>query len=476
MSTTTISKSQQSIEKFIHDMIVSDDNKKQVTFLASFPLLEKKHNISISDLLDIWIKIYNDTCGSKPGFSLLSYTKSQKKIVNYLIRRKNIVNFLRMGIIEKFIDCSAHINKLSKIIALMKFSEEKKEVINEFKLLLLKMNQTVVNNSVMRRSMSDLISAQSAKKEKRKSPSLEYLYSKLNCSMDVSINQIFDNMSQISSKEFALEITRRFSSYANNLNLQEFIYFEMNSEKAKEGASKLFPNVSAAVNDLNKLGFLVQTELLEKCKNSHDRLKLLKKFIRVGREFISLKNYHGVFAMAAGLGSAPIAGMIKKFDAKNMLSYSYFETLQQIDEIASGVGNFKNYRNMILKVQGPIIPYFGVLNRDVKFVLEGNPIFTEASEINVYLFDLLKDIFDPYLSFNKNFLIEKNVKIDKYFTNATILDEDKLYEIYKRDFICATNMNSDNESQVLQPTNSCPKLVERQYIASADTEAKVIEL
>jgi len=249
-----------------------------------------------------------------------------------------------------------------------------------------------------------------------------------------SVESITVNFSQIKSRHFALELTRIYSSMMANMNVHEILYAAMSDDCSDPRCSTIL----SLITEFDKLAHFVPTYILMNCDQQQQRISAIKKFIRIAVELKKQRNFHGMFAIVAGLLDISITRIDSLWATKSR----WFETYESLIALISPTKNYITYRNHLksLKLfdQGSlrksqlmqpglsIIPYIGLFTRDIKMVME-NPLIT-SSQINMDIYELQVNTAVFYDSMNKNYDIPENKPIYQFMTQLTTrTDDDLLY-------------------------------------------------
>merc|ERR1719361_2378252 len=128
------------------------------------------------------------------------------------------------------------------------------------------------------------------------------------------------------------------------------------------------PNVLAMINQFNNLTVFVQLQILQE-KSLKDRGKAIKRVIKMGERFKTLKNYNSLCAVLGALNSSPIHRLKSAWQRVPEKQLNLFESFKQI---FVNTRNFRNFRQLFRNMSPPAIPYFGLFLQDLVFIDDGN--------------------------------------------------------------------------------------------------------
>jgi len=131
------------------------------------------------------------------------------------------------------------------------------------------------------------------------------------------------------------------------------------------------PNVLAMINQFNNLTVFVQLQILQE-KSLKDRGKAIKRIIKMGERFKTLKNYNSLCAILGALNSSPIHRLKSAWQRVPEKQLNMFESFKTI---FINTRNFRNFRQLFRNVSPPAIPYFGLFLQDLVFIDDGNDQF-----------------------------------------------------------------------------------------------------
>ena len=176
-------------------------------------------------------------------------------------------------------------------------------------------------------------------------------------------------------EEFARQLTVLEHSYFQRITAQDLLDRVRNSKSGKQTECD---NVIAMFNLVNQW---VVTTVLEQ-KNRDTRCRVIEQFVQIADECYKLHNFNGVMEIITALTSTSIRRLTETWefvDAAVMLQF------RELDRLMAASDNFKAYRKAVTIAVSdpPVVPYFGILLKDLTFLHHGNPDYLSAGMINV---------------------------------------------------------------------------------------------
>lgn len=176
-------------------------------------------------------------------------------------------------------------------------------------------------------------------------------------------------------EEFARQPTVLEHSYFQRITAKDLLDRVRNS---KSGKKTECDNVIAMFNLVNQW---VVTTVLEQ-ENRDTRCRVIEQFVQIADECYKLHNFNGVMEITTALTSTSIRRLTETWefvDAAVMLQF------RELDRLMAASDNFKAYRKAVAIAVNdpPVVPYFGILLKDLTFLHHGNPDYLSAGMINV---------------------------------------------------------------------------------------------
>jgi len=269
-------------------------------------------------------------------------------------------------------------------------------------------------------------------------------------------------------------------NFFKQIQLQEFEGVAWT--KAPEIAAKLSPKVIKLIDHFNRLVFWISTKILTAGCNADTNIenvpspsptppsaslphplmikkqaKAIRKFVKLGRRSLQLRNYNVVMAVLGGLNHGSISRLKAVWGS---LPNKVKLQLNELDALMDSKQNYKNYRQSLAKdredcrlVPAPIVPYLGLYLRDLFFAEEGNPNFVPATPttneeektsppitsvheipklINVSKLEMVGSIYEEIWHIQSlECNVKSNPEMQAYFSDIKALGDQELYEYSK---------------------------------------------
>lgn len=431
MSNIIDKKTPESIYKaFARNIIKNSNSDEQIDFLKIYPAFES--NIKI---MELWINIYCDFHGN------IKTNRYTIQTISYTKKKENIINFLISGLSYDYIESAC----IFKVLNMMEKYNEDSAFINAIKLH--SIHYKVGNNIPYTKSIS-LKSINEISYVIRNNPDKSKFSSARQSTVDFNRDIKFVN-----SKDFAFELTRRFSELLLKISTHELVYASMYDNIE----SFMAPNICALTAEFNKMSYLVPTEILVRKRDNSGRKKVLVKFIKFAKELMKLGNYHAVFAITSGLNHNSIQRIKSLWKIKRKHKTSFDE----LNKFTSSKNNFSYYRNFIKQRKATIIPYIGIIKSDIKHMLEIKLINTE---VNMGAYNKLLNVIKTFETSKKHFNVAINPGLSAFFNNLLVtMDDDKLHDL---------SLGTDNEIQTM--LNNGISLIKTGKMKSESKSLKII--
>eukprot|EP00026_Physarum_polycephalum_P004655 Phypoly_transcript_04677.p1 GENE.Phypoly_transcript_04677~~Phypoly_transcript_04677.p1 ORF type:complete len:679 (+),score=84.77 Phypoly_transcript_04677:169-2037(+) len=164
----------------------------------------------------------------------------------------------------------------------------------------------------------------------------------------------------LATQDVACQIAIVDLKYFKAVPLDEFM--AKNFAKAEKS-----PHFQAMVQLFNRWSSWVGTEVFS-CAEIHARASAIEKIISVAEYLRHLQDFHGAYAITAGLGHYTIARLHMTLEK---VSKRAKHTLAALQELFNSESNHKNYRDVLQHAKPPYVPYLGLYSKDL-FVVEEN--------------------------------------------------------------------------------------------------------
>jgi len=152
-------------------------------------------------------------------------------------------------------------------------------------------------------------------------------------------------------------------------------------------------NLFGLIDWVNQLGYWMATEICL-CYDLKDRIRVLTRFIDIGKESYRIGCYNTVFAVVTGLSNSSIARLKMTWQGLSKKTQADFN---ELEDVCSPQFNYRKYRKLEEATDTPFIPFIGMHMKDMFFMNDGNP--------NKLANGLMKyATFDPFFSSRFSFI------------------------------------------------------------------------
>jgi hypothetical protein len=128
--------------------------------------------------------------------------------------------------------------------------------------------------------------------------------------------------------------------------------------------------VLALIERFNYYSNWVVTEIVSE-KKLRSRRALVAKFIKICEHLRELNNFHILYAIISAMSNSSVSRL--KWTSEK-LNKSAKASLQELEQLMSMEGSFKNYREAVKNTSNlAVVPYIGVILKDLTFIEDGNP-------------------------------------------------------------------------------------------------------
>ena len=400
-------------------IIKSPNIVDHLKLLYTYPIWNLEINLNLTE---IWINVYKKT-----------------KKTDYL---RNLENFINTAFQKKYMTITN--KQFHKIIALMKIKQAPLNLQNKFKLWIIKscryelLKKQQFRNG--RKSFSNfelLTGLEKLHLSKKKYPTSN----NVRFEMDIKF-------SDITPIEFAQELTRMCSKYIANIYIHELLSCAWNDSFVEEDA----PYIFRLIKIFEKVSYWIGTEIL-KSITINDMINTMNTFIEIAKELYKLNNFHLLFAINAGLNLASITRLKFLFESENVKKYT-----EKLNTITDNRINYKKYRQLLaknlIKSSDPVIPYIGIITRDIIFTLQGNPIYVN-NKVNDELIDILYNQLSNFTIYQNNrHCIKRNILPNIIIKNTRVIhNPDILYHLsttfqpMRRHSVCYSGISNTNDQK-----------------------------
>ena len=378
-------------EEKLKEIILTWKVEQQEDFLRVYPAFKTSVNI-----ITFWTRIYTDVMNKlKIQHELLkpmNLKDALKNLENSNLKSKRLraLDFLMVGVSMSYLDMS--FSDIGKVIALMRSLQEDSAIINSLTMHLqqLKIDPRFTGRKTLSNiSLTEVLPHFKNTKENSARPDL------------ASTTDVLD----ISSYDFAYELSRRFAAMMQSITTRELLCTSMNDKVDKITS----PAYKQLIDEFDKISYMVPTELVVKRKSNDEKLKVIKKFLSITRECLLMNNFCAVYALILGLGNRSVSRMKCLWKQRS----KHTKRMVEFEEFISPVSNFSNYRKALELAKTNVIPHMALFTSDIKHLLEFELIDTTTNDFNWKIYNCLLKSLKSFERFKKtvigNFVENKSV-------------------------------------------------------------------
>jgi len=238
---------------------------------------------------------------------------------------------------------------------------------------------------------------------------------------------------EIDAADAARQLTLLEASIFRKIAHTEFHHLNWKKEDGK----KIAPNILKLVERFNQVSYWVATEIVMQSE-LRDRVACVRRFITIAEHLRDLGNYNGVMEIIGGLNNFVVSRLQATWAS---LSQRYTATFNDLNLLMESKSNYRDYRAAMRERRGPVLPYLGVILRDILFIEEGNKNFVGDSKDQVINFEKIQLLGEVLIQVRKQ---QENVSypfdnvsaLQQFFLTVTSLPEENLY---KQSLMCEGN-------------------------------------
>jgi hypothetical protein len=167
------------------------------------------------------------------------------------------------------------------------------------------------------------------------------------------------------SKEIARQLTLIEFNMFREIRPKECLNQSWNKKNREEKA----PNIFKMIAWFNTVSRWAASQIVQQ-QDIKVRVKILGKIIDIAQECRLLNNFNAIFELISGVNNASVYRLKKTWEILKPASRKQFDELQAL---ISQDNNFRTFRNAIINLKPPCIPYIGVFLTDLTFIEDGNP-------------------------------------------------------------------------------------------------------
>eukprot|EP00002_Diphylleia_rotans_P029236 TRINITY_DN5944_c1_g1_i2.p1 TRINITY_DN5944_c1_g1~~TRINITY_DN5944_c1_g1_i2.p1 ORF type:complete len:1130 (-),score=232.93 TRINITY_DN5944_c1_g1_i2:439-3828(-) len=185
------------------------------------------------------------------------------------------------------------------------------------------------------------------------------------------------------------------------------------------------PNIVLMTQRFNQISAWVAASVVS-AKTVKDRVKIISKFVKMAEHLLEYNNFNGMFATTSGLLCSAVHRL--RFTNRD-LSKGVKKTLQNLNRLMSWDSSYRNYRNMLDRIQPPAVPYLGLFLTDLTFLEHGNPDYCQGM-INFHKRELVHRVIEKATRFQTSrydFSLQQD--IHTRLIDLPEADEGQLYQL-----------------------------------------------
>ncbi|KAJ3174489.1 hypothetical protein HDU87_007182 [Geranomyces variabilis] len=180
----------------------------------------------------------------------------------------------------------------------------------------------------------------------------------------VTLLREFDFLAQ-SSRQIAQQLTLVDSKLFRAIRPEEFTLWLWDSSAIKLA---LTSNLQTYINRFNRVGYWVATVICS-YEERQKRTEALEMFIKIATKSLESGNFNTAMAILSGLNTTPVSRLKKSFAHLPSRATTAYEELETALSYRS---NYKNYRELEEETRPPLLPFMGLLIKDLTFLNDGN--------------------------------------------------------------------------------------------------------
>jgi len=222
----------------------------------------------------------------------------------------------------------------------------------------------------------------------------------------------------IPTSELAHQLTYIEAAHHKQITPQEFVDPNHYPNGALKNTTKWW----------NKLSAWVTTEILSQ-QSVKQQVKVVRKFASLAAKLYDIRNYNSCTAILSGVNHNVIQRLKK---LQEVIPTKYTGIISELQTKFSPNTNYAAYRNTV-DFASPCLRFLAVAQRDLVFILDGNPQHVGEDLINLERMELISaclhktGITVPSKAFAYQIAPDKTIQ--DFVLNAATLSEDELYAL-----------------------------------------------
>jgi len=235
----------------------------------------------------------------------------------------------------------------------------------------------------------------------------------------------------------------------------------------KEDGKKIAPNILKLVERFNQVSYWVSTEIVMQSE-LRDRVACVRRFITIAEHLRDLGNYNGVMEIIGGLNSFVVSRLQATWA---QIPQRYTTIFNELNQLMESKSNYRDYRGAMRERKGPVLPYLGVILRDILFIEEGNKNYVGDSKDQIINFEKIQLLGEVLIQVRKqqenmSYPFDNVTALQHFFMTLTSLPEENLY---KQSLMCEGNNPPPSLSSSQQNSSSEYGSVKSESRASMDS-------
>lgn len=191
------------------------------------------------------------------------------------------------------------------------------------------------------------------------------------------------------------------SDFAEQLTLLEFEFFKDIDEREFLAKDASKPNSETPLGQMVQMFSTVSIWVAWVIVSEADlkeRVNILRQCISIAEHCYELHNFNSLMALTAGMNLTAVQRLEKTWA---LVGHSYKASFDKLSNLMTTKLNFQSYRSMLSITKQPIVPYIGLLLRDVIHIEEGNVDYLDSGYINFDKIMLMGSLFMDIKKYQK---------------------------------------------------------------------------
>ncbi|KAK1124151.1 hypothetical protein K0M31_007175 [Melipona bicolor] len=235
--------------------------------------------------------------------------------------------------------------------------------------------------------------------------------------------KVKQSVETFSSVEIAEQMTYLDHKIFMALSSKEFL----GQAWTKADKASRAPNICLLTKRFNEMSKLIASEVVRR-RSVSGRVAVIEKWIAIADCNRILRNYNGVLQICAALSSSSIFRLKRTW---NKVPEAATQMMEELQDIVSSDGRFKNLKEALRRCDPPCIPYIGMYLSDLSFIEEGTRTMTEDGLLNFSKMRMIAHVIQEIRQLQQSsYNIEPIAKIINYLLDPSLqIDDDTLYRM-----------------------------------------------